>query len=59
VAQKDLEAKIIEAKEKRGHNVLAMDVAPDVLWKYVVAIQDAAAGAKFQEIIRVMRKAQE
>ena len=42
-------------KEKLGHNVLAMDAAPDVPWKYVVAIQDAAAGAKFQEIIRVVR----
>lgn len=59
VAQKDLEARFIEYKEKLGHNVLAMDVAPDVLWKYVVAIQDAAAGAKFQEIIRVVRKPQE
>ena len=59
VAPKDLEAKFVEYKEKRGHNILAMDVAPDVYWKHVVAIQDAAAGAKFQEIIRVVRKPQE
>jgi biopolymer transport protein ExbD len=55
VAQADLEARFTESKEKLGHNILAMDVAPDVPWKAVVAIQDAAAGAKFQEIIRVVR----
>ena len=59
VAEKDLEAKFREYKETLGHNVLAMDVTPDVPWKHVVAIQDAAAGAKFQEIIRVMRPATE
>jgi biopolymer transport protein ExbD len=55
VEQKELEAKFTEYKEKLGHNVLAMDAAPEVPWKYVVAIQDAAAGAKFQEIVRVLR----
>lgn len=59
VAEKDLEAKFIEYKEKAGHNVLAMDVDAQVPWKAVVAIQDAAAGAKFQEIIRVIRPPRE
>jgi hypothetical protein len=30
-----------------------------VPWKHVVAIQDAAAGAKFQEVIRVIRTPKE
>jgi cation/acetate symporter len=34
-----------------GMNPLAIDVP----WEYVVAIHDAAAGAKFREIIRVVR----
>jgi biopolymer transport protein ExbD len=56
VPETGLEAKFKEYKEKLGHDKLAMDVDPDVPWRAVVAIQDAAAGAKFQEIIRVMRK---
>jgi biopolymer transport protein ExbD len=59
VAEKDLEAKFNEYKEKAGHNVLAMDVDSQVPWKAVVSIQDAAAGAKFQEIIRVIRPPRE
>jgi biopolymer transport protein ExbD len=54
VAQKDLEAKFKEFKDE-NHRALAMEVDPQVPWKAVVAIQDAAAGAKFTEIIRVMR----
>ncbi|HEX3149927.1 MAG TPA: biopolymer transporter ExbD [Gemmataceae bacterium] len=54
VAQKDLEAKFKEFKDE-NHRALAMEVDPQVPWKSVVAIQDAAAGAKFTEIIRVMR----
>jgi biopolymer transport protein ExbD len=56
VPEKDLEAKFKEYRDKLGHERLAMEVDPEVPWKAVVAIQDAAAGAKFQEIIRVVRK---
>ena len=56
VPQSDLEAKFKEYRERTGHDRLAMEVDPEVKWGAVVAIQDAAAGAKFQEIIRVMRK---
>jgi biopolymer transport protein ExbD len=54
VAEKDLEAKFQEYKDAQ-HDKLAMDVDPAVPWKAVIAIQDAAAGAKFQEIIRLRR----
>jgi biopolymer transport protein ExbD len=54
VAEKDLEAKFKEYKDAQ-HDKLAMDVDPAVPWKAVIAIQDAAAGAKFQEIIRLRR----
>ena len=56
VEQKDLEAKFKQYKDD-NHRMLAMEVDPLVLWKYVVAIQDAAAGAKFTEIIRIVRPA--
>jgi biopolymer transport protein ExbD len=55
VAETDLEAKFKEYKDAQ-HDKLAMDVDPAVPWKAVIAIQDAAAGAKFQEIIRVRRE---
>ena len=54
VAANDLEAKFKEYKDAQ-HDKLAMDVDPAVPWKAVIAIQDAAAGAKFQEIIRLRR----
>jgi len=54
VAEADLEAKFKEYKDAQ-HDKLAMDVDPAVPWKSVIAIQDAAAGAKFQEIIRLRR----
>jgi biopolymer transport protein ExbD len=54
VTEKDLEAKFKEHKDAQ-HDKLAMDVDPSVPWKSVIAIQDAAAGAKFQEIIRLRR----
>jgi biopolymer transport protein ExbD len=59
VPEKDLEAKFKEYREKLGHDRLAMDVAADVPWRAVVAIQDAAAGAKFAEILRVERPGRE
>jgi biopolymer transport protein ExbD len=55
VAEKDLEAKLVEIREKTGHDKLAMEIDRQVPWKAVVAIQDAAAGAKFQEVIRIER----
>ena len=59
VPERELEAKFKQHKDSLGFDKLAMEVAPDVPWKAVVAIQDAAAGAKFQEIIRIMRQPRE
>jgi biopolymer transport protein ExbD len=59
VAERDLEAKFTEYRTNKGVDRLAMEVEPSVPWKAVVAIQDAAAGAKFQEIIRVVRTPRE
>jgi biopolymer transport protein ExbD len=54
VAEGDLEAKFKEYKDAE-HDKLAVEYDPDVPWQSVIAIQDAAAGAKFQEIIRLHR----
>jgi biopolymer transport protein ExbD len=59
IPQSKLEEKLIEWSEKSGNSKLAMEVAPDVPWKAVIAIQDAAAGAKVTEIIRVVRPPRE
>lgn len=59
VPESELEAKFKYYKETLGHNKLAMEVAPNVPWKSVVAIQDAASGAKFDEIIRLTRMPRE
>lgn len=59
VAEKDLEEKFKEYREKLGHDKLAMEIDPTVPWKSVVSIQDAAAGAKFSEIIRLVRQPRE
>ena len=59
VAQGDLEVKFEEWQKKSGHTKLAMEIDPQVPWKAVIAIQDAAAGAKIAEIIRVIRPARE
>lgn len=56
VEEKNLEARFVELRESTGHDKLAMEVDKQVPWRAVVAIQDAAAGAKFQEIIRIERK---
>ena len=59
VPESELEAKFKYYKETLNHNKLAMEVAPNVPWKAVVAIQDAASGAKFDEIIRLIRSPRE
>ena len=55
VAEDQLEEKFKEHIEKSGHSDLAMEVDPEVPWKAFVRIQDAAAGAKFQQVIRIVR----
>lgn len=59
VPQAKLEEKLIEWSGKTGNSKVAMEVSPDVPWKAVIAIQDAAAGAKVTEIIRVLRPIRE
>ena len=59
VAEDDLEKKLKEWLEKTGHSKLAMDVEAKAPWRAVVRIQDAAAGAKISEIIRVSRPVRE
>ena len=59
VAESDLEARFKSERDKTGHQTLAMEVDADVPWRAVMAIQDAAAGAKFAEIIRVERAPRE
>ena len=56
VAEKDLLARFEQYKDAQ-HDRLAMELDPTAPWRAVIAIQDAAAGAKFQEIIRVQRAA--
>jgi biopolymer transport protein ExbD len=56
VAETDLRAKFEQYKDAQ-HDRLAMELDPTAPWGAVIAIQDAAAGAKFQEIIRVQRVA--
>jgi biopolymer transport protein ExbD len=55
VAEDKLEDRFKELIESSGRMDLAMEVDPDVPWKAFVRIQDAAAGAKFQQIIRIVR----
>jgi biopolymer transport protein ExbD len=59
IARKDLEAKFKEWIERSGHRKLAMEIDPNVPWSAVVAIQDAAAGAKIDETIRIVRPPRE
>jgi biopolymer transport protein ExbD len=42
-------------KQKTGQSRLAIEMDRDVPWKVFMAIQDAAAGAKIQETIRIER----
>jgi biopolymer transport protein ExbD len=59
VAERDLEDKLKRSRGGTGHDKLAMEIDPQVKWKTMIAIQDAATGAKFAEIIRVVRVAKE
>src|SRR5438309_2332588 len=56
VPEADLEAAIEKAMQKTGYSRLAMEVDRAVPWRVVMAIQDAAAGAKIQETIRIVRR---
>jgi len=56
VAEKDLESRFRQLKDSLGHDKLAMEVDPEVPWRAVIAIQDAASGANFSQIIRVVRQ---
>jgi biopolymer transport protein ExbD len=55
VAVEELEEKFKELIAASGRTDLAMELEPDVPWKAFIRIQDAAAGAKFQQIIRIVR----
>ncbi len=55
VPERELQAKIEYWKEKRGFNTLAVEMDKTVPWKTFMAIQDAAAGAKIQETLRIER----
>lgn len=55
VAGADLETKFKELMAATGKTDLAMEIDGDVKWGAFTTINDAAAGAKFQQIIRVMR----
>ncbi|WP_020469088.1 ExbD/TolR family protein [Zavarzinella formosa] len=59
VPEDSLEAKLKEWLEKTGYSKLAEEIDPKAPWRAVVKIQDAAAGAKISEIIRVTRQAKE
>jgi biopolymer transport protein ExbD len=55
VPESDLKAKLIYWKEKSKQNLLAVEMDKNVPWKAFMAIQDAAAGAKIQETLRIER----
>ncbi len=55
VPENELQDKFIYWKERTGHAKLAVEMDKDVPWKTFMAIQDAAAGAKIQETIRIER----
>lgn len=59
VAERDLQVKFEELVTKTGRNRLAVEIEPGVPWKTFMAIQDAAAGAKIEETIRIERKREE
>lgn len=59
IAERDLQAKFDELVKKTGRNRLAVEIEPGVAWKTFMAIQDAAAGAKIEETIRIERKREE
>ena len=55
VPENELQARIESWKQKRGFNTLAVEMDKSVPWKTFMAIQDAAAGAKIAETIRIER----
>jgi biopolymer transport protein ExbD len=55
VAENDLQAIFEKLKNETGRNRLAVDMEKTIPWKIFIAIQDAAAGAKFLETIRLER----
>jgi biopolymer transport protein ExbD len=57
VAENELQEKIMFWKERTGRAKLAVEMDKTVPWKTFMAIQDAAAGAKIQETIRIERPA--
>jgi len=59
VPAEGMQKKIEEWRDKRGVTKVAMDVAKDVPWGALIAIQDAAAGANISETIQIMRPRKE
>jgi biopolymer transport protein ExbD len=58
VPESELQAKLVYWKEKTGQSKLAVEMLDkNVPWKTFMAIQDAAAGAKISETIRIERPA--
>lgn len=55
VPETELQKKLIAWKEKTGQSKLAVEIDKNVPWRAFMAIQDAAAGAKIQETIRIER----
>ncbi|HVK12988.1 MAG TPA: biopolymer transporter ExbD [Gemmataceae bacterium] len=55
VAEDNLEERFKDLVASSGRTDLAMEVDPEVPWKAFVKVQDAAAGAKFQQVIRIVR----
>ena len=55
VAEAALQAAIEKAMQKTHYTALAVEVQPAVPWRTFMAIQDAAAGAKITETIRIER----
>ena len=57
VAERDLKEKFKFWKERTGNSRLAVEMDKQAPWKTFMAIQDAAAGAKIAETIRIEREA--
>lgn len=55
VPESELQAKIVEWKSRTGQSRLATEIDKNVPWEIFMAIQDAAAGAKIVETIRIER----
>jgi biopolymer transport protein ExbD len=55
VPESELKEKFLSWKEKTGHSKLAVEIDKGVPWRTFMAIQDAAAGAKIAETIRIER----